>query len=67
MRRRVIIIVLDSLGVGEMPDAADYGDVGSNTLGNMAEAVGGLNIPNLERLEYPSYWISKGHRNPRKS
>jgi phosphopentomutase len=46
---RVVWIVLDSVGIGEMPDAADYGDVGSNTLGNIAR-VRGLNIPNLARL-----------------
>jgi phosphopentomutase len=47
---RVIIIVLDSLGVGELPDAAQYGDTGSNTLGHVAEAVGGLKLPNLGGL-----------------
>lgn len=36
--------------MGELPDAAQYGDLGSNTLGNLAEAVGGLLLPNLERL-----------------
>ncbi|MCX4265555.1 MAG: phosphopentomutase, partial [Firmicutes bacterium] len=48
--KRVILIVLDSVGAGEAPDAAAYGDVGSNTLGNIAKAVGGLNLPNLQRL-----------------
>lgn len=48
--RRVIIIVLDSLGVGELPDAAAYGDLGSNTLANTSKAVGGLSLPNLGRL-----------------
>jgi len=47
---RVILIVLDSVGVGAMPDAADWGDAGSNTLGNMARARGGLPLPNLGRL-----------------
>ena len=47
---RVILIILDSLGVGELPDAAQYGDSGSDTLGHIAEAVGGLNLPNLEGL-----------------
>ncbi|MGA2184631.1 MAG: phosphopentomutase [Bryobacteraceae bacterium] len=46
---RVVWIVLDSVGIGEMPDAADYGDAGSNTLGNIARQRG-LNIPNLARL-----------------
>ncbi|MCB7128886.1 MAG: phosphopentomutase, partial [Candidatus Brocadiales bacterium] len=48
--RRVVIIVLDSLGVGKLPDAERFGDKGSNTLGNMARAVGGLRLPNLEAL-----------------
>lgn len=48
--KRVILIVLDSVGAGEAPDAAAYGDVGSNTLGNIAKAVGGLHLPNLQRL-----------------
>ncbi|MBT9168481.1 MAG: Phosphopentomutase [Syntrophomonadaceae bacterium] len=45
---RVIIIVLDGLGVGELPDALFYGDAGSNTLANIARAVGGLRVPILE-------------------
>ena len=47
---RVVFLVLDSVGIGAMYDAAEYGDVGSNTIGNIAKAVGGLNVPNLERL-----------------
>ena len=47
---RIILIVLDSVGVGALPDAADFGDVGSNTLGNTATAVGGLHLPHLGRL-----------------
>jgi phosphopentomutase len=47
---RVIILLLDGVGCGELPDAADYGDQGSNTLANLAHAVGGLNLPNLARL-----------------
>src|SRR4051794_39687879 len=47
--RRAAIIVLDGVGIGEAPDAASYGDVGSNTLGNLARAVGGVSLPNLER------------------
>jgi phosphopentomutase len=46
---RVILLVLDSVGVGEMPDAADYGDSGSDTLGNLHRARR-LNLPNLFRL-----------------
>lgn len=48
--KRLALFVLDSVGVGELPDAKMYGDQGSNTLGNMARAVGGLNLPNLGRL-----------------
>ena len=47
MRRRAIILVLDGVGVGAAPDAADYGDTGSDTLGNLARARGGLSLPNL--------------------
>jgi phosphopentomutase len=47
---RVCIIVLDAVGAGELPDAADYGDEGSDTLGNVARVVGGLDLPNLEAL-----------------
>jgi len=50
MSRRVIIIVLDSVGIGEMPDAGEYGDLGSYTLGNVARQRGGLNVPYLEKL-----------------
>lgn len=48
--RRVILIVLDSVGVGALPDAAAYGDEGSNTLGNTARVVGGLRLPHLGAL-----------------
>jgi len=47
---RVTILLLDGVGCGELPDAADYGDTGSNTLANLARAVGGLDLPNLARL-----------------
>ncbi|MHB1264769.1 MAG: phosphopentomutase [Gemmatimonadaceae bacterium] len=49
MSRRAAIIVLDGVGIGEAPDAAAYGDVGSHTLGNLARALGGLDLPNLQR------------------
>ena len=47
---RACVIVLDAVGAGELPDAASYGDEGSNTLGNVARAVGGLDLPSLEAL-----------------
>ena len=48
--RRAAIIVLDGLGIGPAHDTAAYGDAGSNTLGNVARAVGGLALPRLEAL-----------------
>ena len=50
MSRRAAILVLDGLGIGPAPDTDAYGDAGSNTLGNVARAVGGLALPNLEAL-----------------
>ena len=50
MDKRVILIVMDSVGIGEMPDAWEYGDEGSNTIGNISREVGGLKIPNLASL-----------------
>ncbi|MGD0712888.1 MAG: phosphopentomutase [Gaiellaceae bacterium] len=47
---RACVIVLDAVGAGALPDADQYGDVGSDTLGNVAKAVGGLDLPNLEAL-----------------
>ncbi len=47
---RAILIILDSVGVGELPDAALYGDAGSDTLGNMARALGGIHLPHLQSL-----------------
>lgn len=44
---RAIVIVLDGVGAGALPDAPAYGDTGSDTLGNLAKAVGGLHVPNL--------------------
>lgn len=50
MINRVIWIVLDSVGMGEMPDADKFGDVGSNTIGNIAKVMNGLNLPNMVNL-----------------
>jgi len=47
---RAFIVVLDAVGAGALPDAAAFGDEDSNTLGNVARAVGGLRLPNLEAL-----------------
>jgi phosphopentomutase len=47
---RVILIVLDSVGIGALPDAEEYGDKGANTLVHTAQEIGGFNLPNLEKL-----------------
>ena len=49
MSKRAIILVLDGVGIGAAPDAYDYGDAGSNTLGNISHALGGLQLPNLQQ------------------
>ena len=67
MTKRVFLIVLDSCGVGELPDAAKYGDVGSNTLKACYDS-GKLSVPNLEKLglfhldemNYPTHSIPMG-------
>ena len=50
MGRRAVVIVLDGLGAGRAPDAADFGDEGANTLSNTAKATGGIEAPNLQAL-----------------
>ncbi len=50
MINRVIWIILDSVGIGELPDAEKYGDKGTNTLGNISKTQGGISIPNLTEL-----------------
>jgi phosphopentomutase len=47
---RVVLIVLDSVGAGSLPDAKEYGDEGASTLAHVADAAGGLNVPRLQRL-----------------
>ncbi len=48
--KRVFLIVLDSLGIGAMPDSLKFGDEGVDTFGHIVDTMGSLNIPNLERL-----------------
>jgi phosphopentomutase len=48
--RRAFVVVLDACGAGELPDAADYGDAGANTLGHLSQAAGGLDLPTLGAL-----------------
>ncbi len=50
MTRRVVLIILDACGIGELPDAKLYNDEGSNTITNTAKALGGLKLPNLAKL-----------------
>ncbi|MFA6448295.1 MAG: phosphopentomutase [bacterium] len=50
MKPKALIIVLDGVGVGALPDAVEYRDAGSDTLGNLARALGGLSLPNLQSL-----------------
>jgi phosphopentomutase len=50
VKRRAFVIVLDACGAGELPDSADYGDAGANTLGHVAEASGGVELPVMQRL-----------------
>ena len=50
MGLRAVVVVLDGVGAGHAPDAAEFGDEGANTLANTARAVGGLEVPNLQRL-----------------
>jgi phosphopentomutase len=47
---RACLVVLDAVGAGALPDAADYGEADANTLGHVARAVGGLRLPNLQAL-----------------
>ncbi|TWT28275.1 phosphopentomutase [Planomicrobium sp. CPCC 101110] len=57
---RIHLIVLDSVGIGEAPDAEAFGDTGSDTLGHIAESVGGLHMPNMENLGLGNIKPAKG-------
>lgn len=48
--KRAILLILDSVGIGELPDADKYGDTGSNTIANTAKSQGGLKMPNLGKM-----------------
>jgi phosphopentomutase len=50
MFKRIIVIVLDGVGIGATPDAADYGDEGSNSIANTARVLGGIELPNMARI-----------------
>ncbi|MCD7752284.1 MAG: phosphopentomutase [Lachnospiraceae bacterium] len=57
---RIFVIVIDSLGIGAMPDSAEYGDVGVDTLGHIAESVDSFHIPNLQKLGLANLHPMKG-------
>jgi phosphopentomutase len=48
--KRIFLIVMDSVGIGESPDAEKFGDKGADTLGHIAERMNGLNMPNMGKL-----------------
>ena len=48
--KRIHLVVMDSVGIGEASDAKAFGDEGSDTLGHIAEKMNGLNMPNLEKM-----------------
>jgi phosphopentomutase len=60
MYKRIFLIVIDSVGIGEMPDAKDYGDVGANTIRNISLATNGITLPNMEALGYGNLTEIKG-------
>ena len=49
-KKKAVLIVVDSCGVGALPDAKEFGDEGVNTLANLAKASGGISLPNLEKI-----------------
>lgn len=58
--KRTFLIVIDSVGVGELPDAEAFGDKGANTIGNLAKATGGVHLPVLESFGYGNLTEIKG-------
>ena len=58
--KRIHVIVMDSVGIGEAPDAADFGDVGSHTLGHIAEQMNGLKMPEMQKLGLGNIETIKG-------
>jgi len=60
MYNRVFLIVIDSVGVGEMPDAAEYGDKGTNTIRNIAISQNGITLPTMQKLGYGNLTDIKG-------
>ena len=48
--KRIFVVVMDSVGIGEAPDAKEFNDVGADTLGHIAQHMNGIQLPNLEKL-----------------
>ncbi len=48
--KRIFLVVMDSVGIGEAPDAEQFGDLGSDTIGHIAEHMNGLQMPNMVKL-----------------
>lgn len=61
--KRIHLIVMDSVGIGEAPDAANFNDVGADTLGHIAEQMKGLHMPTMERLGYSNIRSLIGREN----
>jgi phosphopentomutase len=59
-QKKLILFVLDNVGVGELSDAGLCGDQGTNTISNIARTVGGLRLPNLAFLELGNITVIKG-------
>ncbi|MGM7681413.1 phosphopentomutase [Cytobacillus sp. Hm23] len=58
--KRIFLVVMDSVGIGEAPDAEEFGDKGANTLGHIAEHRGGLNMPHMAKLGLSNIEVIKG-------
>ena len=54
---RVFLVIMDSVGAGELPDAKDYNDTGANTLKHIAQTAKGLNLPHLQSLRRLRAWL----------
>ncbi len=61
--KRALVIIIDGVGIGELPDAASYGDQGSNTIANLAAKVGGVDLPNMQSLGFGKISPIKGMDN----
>ena len=60
MFKRISVIILDGVGIGAAPDAADYGDEGTNSIANVAEVLGGIALPNMGKLGLGNITAIKG-------